>query len=170
LPVQGWRSQWWCFLADISPASPALPTTAAVRWGSVSLYLILTWDTPCPVPLAVRAVSSASPDISNCWERMFIADMRDSEPRSLSFSQEVCCALSLAVVQGLCWRKEEVIARGCLVLPVAMSSAGTACRGLIWESASLPVELLGRAQSTPAWSQQTRGLWEPDGRVLTLAP
>ena len=50
--------------------------------------------------------------------------MRDLELRSWSYSQEVCCALSPAAVQELCWRKEEATARGCLVLPVAMSSAG----------------------------------------------
>ena len=50
--------------------------------------------------------------------------MKDLELRSLSFSQEDFCALSLAAAQELCWRKEEVIAREFLVLLVAMCSAG----------------------------------------------
>ena len=117
MPVQGWRSQWWFFLAGISPASPALPTTVAARWGSDSLYLILTWVTPCPVQLAVKAVSSPSPGISNCWERTFIAGLNQS---SLA---EIICIVCLLRYERF-GAEELVLQSGGLLCPQPGCGAG----------------------------------------------
>merc|ERR1719323_3029800 len=51
LPAPGWRNQWWCSPAGISPAFLALLTTVAVRWASGSLFLDpdLGYTLPCPM-------------------------------------------------------------------------------------------------------------------------